>query len=547
MSDEKRIVFANGHVYEPPSDLESGGGGSPAQCHRCSGGRRVVKRVLLFVVGFFVAQSVLHAVFGRQRMLERAYEYGRMSMWGDDVAHKPHWNHHWHGHHHGHHPPHYDYESDDEEAPRHHRPHYHHGEDDVPHRRPYHRPYYRPYRPYRPYPHHDYDSDKYVGDAPRYRRPHPRPHPPHRRPPFGHPLSPPHGHYSPYHPHPGKPGYDKPKDLTRFRPKPITSAAALTPALKLSSAFNHASHVNREALNRLIKGDLPATELGRMLLPGGDMCNPTVPVSGLETFTFDPAEFGKIVNKVVGGIGSDISITTTTDDKASLEVTAVASSEELAKEITLTNSTTSDGIVSFHLNGPKWLGKGQCAFANIVLKIPETTTNLVALRNNFVYGNIKVDRKIAHAITFGDFEINAALSPISVPSIRADNVIINSVSGGVHGYFHITNSIALHSVRGRIDAGVNVRKASKSSITAESVTGKVTLRVAGGFDGSFVARAIGGKVEVEDVSDGSSRMHFDKDFPRVKTGTFGPAESTRVGDSSLRATVVSGSVEVEFE
>ncbi|KAJ2353279.1 hypothetical protein GGF43_003535 [Coemansia sp. RSA 2618] len=324
----------------------------------------------------------------------------------------------------------------------------------------------------------------------------------------------------------------------------MTSDVMVKPVSKLPRPFDR---INRPVLNKLINGELAVSDLGKMLLPVGDVCIPTVPVSGLEKFKFDPAEFGKIVNKVIGGIGSDIHVTTTTDKEASLEVTAMASSEKLAEEITLTQTTDSSGMVSFHLSGPKWLGKDDCAFASVVLRIPETTTALVALRNNFVYGNIKIDRAIAHKITFGDFEINTAMSPIAVPPIRAANVAINSVSGGVHGYFHVSDSIAIHTVRGRIDAGVNVRRASKSTIAAESVSGKVALRVAGGFDGSFVARAIGGEVEVEDVSDGSSRLHFDKDFSRVKAGTFGPADSTRVGDSSLRATAVTGSVEIEFE
>ncbi|KAJ2014413.1 hypothetical protein GGI14_004864, partial [Coemansia sp. S680] len=54
-------------------------------------------------------------------------------------------------------------------------------------------------------------------------------------------------------------------------------------------------------------------------------------------------------------------------------------------------------------------------------------------------------------------------------------------------------------------------------------------------------------VEVEDDSDGSNRLHFDKNLSRVKTGTFGPDSNTRAGDSSLKAAVINGDVAIEFE
>ncbi|KAJ2657047.1 hypothetical protein IW148_005363 [Coemansia sp. RSA 1199] len=563
MSNEKRTVFADGHVFELPVDLESPCERTKrnCQCNRRSFAKRAVmfaKRVAMFVGGFYLAYILLQVVLRHKRIQDASYEYIRLNMMGyryGDVAHHghSHWNHDRPGHHdyshwnHGYsHSPHH-WEHHGEDGYRHHhasdpdvtrhRPHYPHrphhggydGHESFPHRRP-HNPHRRPDSP-----HHGHDSDSDIKDAP-LRLPHL---------PYYYGDDKKLSHY----------GVEKPKDKARMRPrpkpitsdvtaKPISPYVTAKPVLKAPTIFNR---INKDALNQLNKGELSVLEVGKVMVPTRDICIPIVPVSNLEKFTFDPSEFGKIVNKVIGGIGSDIRVITTTDDKASLEVTALASSEKLAEEITVTQTTDSDGMISFQLNGPKWLGKSDCAFASVVLKIPETTTALVALRNNFVYGSIKIDRKIAHAIAFGDFEINSAIGSIAVPPIRANNVVINSVAGGVHGYFHVSDSIAIHTVRGRIDAGVNVRRASKSSITAESVSGDVTLRVAGGFDGEFVARAISKKVEVEDVSGGLGRLHFDKDFERIKSGTFSPADSTRVGDSSLRATAVSGRIEIEFE
>ncbi|KAJ2850382.1 hypothetical protein IWW36_001934 [Coemansia brasiliensis] len=513
MSNEKRTIYADGHVYELPPDLESGSSREcPARECRCSRGRRFAKRALMFVVGFFVAQTLLHTMFSVHRYVKHGNGFGHMSMWGskfgDDVdshhPHPPHWTHH--GYHHGwkHHPhhPHYDYDSDDE-VPHHshrpHRPHHKGGHKHVPHRRPHHNN-----------DHYDSDNEEYDHHS----------KPSHQRP--LRPQRPPH---------------------SRIRPKPITSEL-VKPG---SGSMGRFQYLNKDKLNKLIKGELSASLLGNMLSLVNDICIPTIPVADLEKFSFDTAKFGKIVNKVVGGIGSDIHVTTTTDKQASLEVTARVSNNKLAEEVKLTQTTDSDGLITFQLDGPKWLGKDDCAYANIVLKIPKDTTHLVALRNNFIFGNIKIDREIAHAITFGDFEINTAISKVSIPPIHAENVIINAVSGGVHGYFFVSDSIAVHTVRGQIDVGVNVHRASKSSISAESVSGNVLLRVTGGFDGSFAARSIGGKVDVEDISDGSSRLHFDKDLTRVKTGTFSPADSTRVGDSSLNAAAVSGNIEIELE
>ncbi|KAI9482222.1 hypothetical protein BX667DRAFT_494007 [Coemansia mojavensis] len=549
MSNEKRTIYADGHVHELPPDLESGiSCERPARECRCSRGRRFAKRVLMFVVGFFVAQTLLHTVFSVHRYVKHGDGFGRISMWGgkfgDDVdshrPHPPHWVHHAYPPHDWKHHPHYAYDSDD----------------DVPHHRPHH-----PHHPHHkgghkhvpPHSHYDYDSDDEVS--------HRRPHRPHHK--GGHKHAP---HHRPHHnnDHDGsdsdsdsdneeygrhsKPFHQRPlrpqrPAYSRIRPKPITSELVKPGA----GSMGRFQYLDKGHLNKLIKGELPASMLGNMLSLANDICIPTIPVAGLEKFSFDTAKFGKIVNKVVGGIGSDIHVTTTSDKQASLEVTASVSNNKLTEEVKLTQTTDSDGLITFQLDGPKWLGKDDCAYANIVLKIPKDTTHLVALRNNFVFGKIKIDREIAHAITFGDFEINTAISKVSVPPIHAENVIINAVSGGIHGYFFVSDSIAVHTVRGQIDAGVNVRRASKSSISAESVSGNVLLRVTGGFDGSFAARSIGGKVDVEDISDGSSRLHFDKDLTRVKTGTFSPADSTRVGDSTLNAAAVSGNVEIELE
>ncbi|KAJ2451197.1 hypothetical protein EV183_003781 [Coemansia sp. RSA 2336] len=509
MSNEKRTIYADGHVHELPPDLESGiSRERPARECPCSRSRRIAKAVLMFVVGFFVAQTLLHTVSSVLELANRSNGFGRIGMWGgnfgDDVdshrAHPHHWTHHirpphgWkhyphHGYdndddvpHHPHHPHHkgghkhapphsyYDYDSDDEVSHRHpHKPHHkghHKGEHKhAPHRRPHHHN-----------DHDDSDSDSDNEEHGRYSKP---------------------SHQRPFKPH--RPGN------SRIRPKPITSEIVDIGA----NPMGRFQYLNKNKLNKLIKGELPAATLGNMLSLTNGICIPTIPVAGLENFSFDTAKFGKIVNKVVGGIGSDIHVTTTNDKQASLEVSASVSSSKLAEEVKLTQTTDSDGLITFQLDGPKWLGKDDCAYANIVLKIPKDTTHLVALRNNFVFGKIKIDREIAHAITFGDFEINTAISKVSIPPIHAENVVINAVSGGIHGYFFVSDSIAVHTVRGQIDAGVNV--------------------------------------DVEDISDGSSRLHFDKDLTRVKTGTFSPADGTRVGDSSLNAAAVSGNVEIELE
>ncbi|KAJ2713057.1 hypothetical protein H4R19_002440 [Coemansia spiralis] len=328
------------------------------------------------------------------------------------------------------------------------------------------------------------------------------------------------------------------------RPKPIHFSG---PSKLGSHAHTKMGvRINPKALTALVQGTLPMTHIGDVF-KHAEICVPVVPVAGLDKVSFSPSEFGKISHRVAGGVGADIRIVSApAGDEATFEVTALASSQKIADQISLSATKGSDGDIVLQLDGPKWLGKGDCAYANIVLSIPQAVTALPALRASYVYGSITVDRALARAVSFGDFEIDAALSPISVPPIRADNIIINSVSGGIHGYFHIGKSLSIHSVRSEIDAGVNVRGASEASITAESVTGEIQLRVGGGFDGSFRARTVAADVDVEDISDGSSRLHFDKDLERVKTGTFGPADSSRAGNATLRASTINGQVHIEF-
>ncbi|KAJ1733805.1 hypothetical protein LPJ61_001393 [Coemansia biformis] len=338
---------------------------------------------------------------------------------------------------------------------------------------------------------------------------------------------------------------DRKRPSTHIRPKPIHFSRPSKLGPHTPSAL--ASRINPEALTALIKGELPVARVADVFRHTAELCVPVVPVEGLEKVVFSPAEFGKISNRVVGGIGADVHIApATAGDEATFEVIAMASSQKIADQISLSVTKGSDGDISLQLDGPKWLGKGDCAYAKVVLRIPESVTVLPALRSSFIYGSITVDRALARAVAFGDFEIDAALSPIAVPPIRANNVVINSVSGGVRGYFHIGSSISIHSVRSDIDAGVNVHKASTAAIAAESLTGEVSLRVAGGFDGSFRVHTVTADVDVEDASDGSNRLHFDKDLARVKAGTFGPADSTRAGNSTLKASTVSGPVRVEF-
>ncbi|KAJ2880107.1 hypothetical protein IWW38_006005, partial [Coemansia aciculifera] len=315
-------------------------------------------------------------------------------------------------------------------------------------------------------------------------------------------------------------------------------------AAKWANPYNR---INPVAMSALVSGKLAATDIGSLFYPGGETCIPTIPVDGLEKYSFNATEFNSITHRVMGNIGSDVHIVPTTDSEASFEVRVMVSDPEIAKDVSLTEGRNEEGKIVFQLSGPKWLGQSKCAYARIVLKIPDTVTDLVALNSNFIYGKYKLHKDLAHAVKFGDFEVNAAVSNIVTPPIHADNIVINTVSGAIHGHYRITSNVSVHSVSGKIDVGVNVRKADKSTIVAESVSGAVAVRVAGGFDGSFVARTINGQVEVEDDSDGSNRLHFDKNLSRVKTGTFGPDSNTRVGDSSLKAAVINGDVSVEFE
>ncbi|KAJ2039430.1 hypothetical protein IW146_006102 [Coemansia sp. RSA 922] len=359
-----------------------------------------------------------------------------------------------------------------------------------------------------------------------------------------HPHHGPPGHHGPHH---GPPGHHGPhhhgdNEFAHVyaipKPKPFRGAAKWE---------NPYARINPVAMSALVNGKLPATEVSSLFYPSGEQCIPTIPVDGLDKFSFNATEFNSITHRVMGNLGSDVFIESTTDSSASFEAHVMVSDPEIAKDISLTENRDEEGNIVFQLSGPKWLGQSKCAYARIVLKIPDTVTDLVGLRSSFIYGKYKLDKSLARAINFGDFEVNAAVSSIVTPPIHATNVVINTVSGTIHGFYRISSSASVHSVSGKIDVGVNVRKADKSVIVAESVSGSVTVRVAGGFDGSFSARTINGEVEVEDDSDGSNRLHFDKNLSRVKTGTFGPDSNTRAGDSSLKAAVINGDVAIEFE
>ncbi|KAJ2083221.1 hypothetical protein H4R24_000958 [Coemansia sp. RSA 988] len=541
MSDEKHAkytIHSDGYAagMPPPlpapvlaSDLESGHPRRRSGRRHRSRNWRVFKKVVLFFACFFVARAVLNAYFGRLDLMMRVNEYRQMAMWSagyvEDVAAN------------GYRRPNHDRYFD--------RPHRYLPPPPPPH-------YWEQEEHYPHHPSHRWEHDRFP-----QRRPHPRPRPHqyYERPSFdrgnynGHADIP---HRRPQNTEPSldrvrRPyGGEKSKG-SHIRPKPIKFTGSSDKLL----AYNKnrlTDRINPLALNLLSQGKLPAAKISSLFKSGrGDVCVPVVPVNGLENVSFNLSEFPKISNKVVNGIGADINVVKTTGSEASFEISAMASTQEIADKISLSVNKDSDGAISFELIGPKWLGKKDCAYAKIVLKIPESTTNLVALDNAYVYGNFRLDRDIARKVTFGDFSVNAAVSHISIPPIRAQNVMINSIVGGVHGFFHVSDSLNIHTVRSDVDVGVNVRKADKSTIKAESVSGQVSLRVAGGFDGSFSTSTITGQTEVEDASDGSGRLHFIRENPHRKAGTFGPADSMKPGQSTLHASSIAGNVQVEFE
>ncbi|KAJ1867338.1 hypothetical protein H4R99_007049 [Coemansia sp. RSA 1722] len=408
--------------------------------------------------------------------------------------------------------------------------------------------------------------------APEHEHPHPHPHPPHHPPPPPHWHG--HGHKRP-RPHPtsrtppaptassfltdfdqfqaaAKQRHSGSGGRTKDHKKPYNKDDSdpidhfKHGSAKWRSAFNR---INPEAVSLLNKGRLAIGSIGALFHAShDDMCIPSIPVPDIGSYTFNVTQLSKISNAVVGVIGADIRVVPTDDLEASYAAHAMASSEKIASEITLVQAIDEEnGSVSFKLQGPKWLNKGECAYASVVIRLPKSSVAVDQLSNSYVYGNFKLSRELARQITFGRFEVNAAVSSIATPPLRASDVSINTVSGSIHGHYIVSSGVAIHSVNGRIDAGINVRNAERSSIVTESVSGSVDLRIVGGFDGSFSARTINGNVEVEDMSDGSSRLHFDRNQSRVKTGTFGPADNTRSGESSLKAAVVNGNVSVEFD
>ncbi|KAJ1956398.1 hypothetical protein EC988_001366, partial [Linderina pennispora] len=308
------------------------------------------------------------------------------------------------------------------------------------------------------------------------------------------------------------------------------------------------SRINHTALAALSRGELAATDIDSLFrVNHNDICVPIVPVEGLETFTFDPTKFTKISQVVRGGIGSSVRIVSTSASEATFSVRALASDPKIAEQISLKQTTDEEGNISFVLDGPKILRQGECAYADIVLSLPSTLTSLDLLRTGFVYGQFDLDSKLARAIDFGKFEVNSVTGKLQIPPIHGEDLAINTVTSDVHGHYFVRNSINIHTVKADINVGVNVAKAPKSTIVIETVSGAINTRVSGGFDGSFLARNIvGGRVSVEDASDGSNRLHFVKDHGNYKSGTFGPADSTQAGESVLRANAISGEIYIEF-
>lgn len=316
---------------------------------------------------------------------------------------------------------------------------------------------------------------------------------------------------------------------------------------KSVGSFNKYHNINTEAISALINSKLPINQSLSLLAGGAASCIPTIPVKGLDSYTFDPQELNKISTMVNGAIGTDVHIVSTTDDKASYEVHVVISDESLAGEVSVSQTKTEDGQIKFVLRGPKWLNQGQCIYATVTLKIPASVTELDSLHTDFIYGNYKIDKQLVRAIKFGEFEVSAALTDIKLPGITAEKTFVNVVTGEINGFYRTSDSVSLRTANGKIIARVNVHGAKRSSIVAEAVSGSVSLGVVGGFDGSFQTRTLNGQVAVDDYSDGSNRLHFDKNHRNLKSGTFGPKENTKVGESLVKANVINGDVAVDFE
>ncbi|KAJ2373133.1 hypothetical protein GGI05_007520, partial [Coemansia sp. RSA 2603] len=287
----------------------------------------------------------------------------------------------------------------------------------------------------------------------------------------------------------------------------VSTETNKTPRLELHGAAKWRgafSRINTEAVALLNNGELAVSSIGSLFHTSAeDMCIPAIAVPDLDSFTFDPVELSKISSYVIGVVGADVRIEASDDKDASYTAHVMVSSSKIAEEISLTQTKGEDGSVVFKLQGPKWLPRGECAYASIVVKIPKTTKEIASLYTSYVYGNLKVDRALARQVTFGEFGVNAAVSSINTPPLRAADISINTVSGGIHGHYIVSNGVSIHSVNGKIDAGINVHNAERSNIVAESVSGSVALRIVGGFDGTFTARTINGAVEVEDMSDGT--------------------------------------------
>ncbi|KAJ2611013.1 hypothetical protein EV177_003695 [Coemansia sp. RSA 1804] len=581
MSNEKSegYTISLGRFPELHADIEAGllkdGQPQPQQEQRAgpqpeaprrTGFKMFVRRMVVRVLSVFAAILLLNLALSMTFAVLRNLRFNNHNHNHHGLRPS-----HWHEHHYSpvrpyHYPPHLPYHHPPPPSPP---PYYGGYYDYTPYRPEYGYGYGRPYPEYNAYRpgsryNHNYDH-RYNAHVSPYRPEHGygnrRPYPEHSVYRPGSRYSPGHTAHSvtPYRPELFQAYSHHNKPQAQSNANRLVSSSA-------SGASKHAAHrkplfegsttrrtkqnsnyVDRESLSTLISGQLPLSKLGSLFRTTGNACIPVVPVDGIEPFVFDPTENSSIVQTVVGAIGSHISIVPTTDSKASFTARVMASTQDIADKISLKMATSNEGRISFTLDGPKFIGKNECAYAIIELKIPEAVASLISLRTNYVYGKFELDRSIARKIAFDEFAVAAVIGPITTPPIHANNVDINLVSGNVHGFYRISNSISVNTARGDIDAGVNVSAAKKSAISAGAVSGSVALRVAGGFEGSFSATTISGKAAVEDASDGSSRLRFDKDGNRSKKGTFGPEDAVNPGASSLRAVAVNGNVSVEFD
>ncbi|ORX64159.1 hypothetical protein DL89DRAFT_262701 [Linderina pennispora] len=251
------------------------------------------------------------------------------------------------------------------------------------------------------------------------------------------------------------------------------------------------SRINHTALAALSRGELAATD-SRFPVP-------RQPQRYLRAY-FSP----RSPRLSAGSIGSSVRIVSTSASEATFSVRALASDPKIAEQISLKQTTDEEGNISFVLEGPKILRQG------------ESSTSCIPA---FVYGQFDLDSKLARAIDFGKFEVNSVTGKLQIPSIHGEDL------DDQHGDKRCERPLLCCRRR-----WCQCCQGPKSTIVIETVSGTINTRVSGGFDGSFLARNIvGGRVSVEDASDGTNRLHFVKDYGNYKSGTFGPADSTQAG------------------